>query len=260
MKTVLIIPARYGSTRLPGKPLINIAGKPLIERVWQIAAAVKNISGLHVATDDARIAEAVSRFGGQAVMTPVSCKNGTERSLAAIDALGLEPDVVVNLQGDAPLTPPHVIQALIDEMAVCTADICTPAIRLTGYALKTFLAEKAVTPASGTSVVVNGAQEALYFSKSVLPFSRHALNQTPAHVLRHIGLYAYRLPVLRALCALPESPLEVSEGLEQLRALENGYKVKVVLTDYNGRSLASVDAPEDVARVEAIIRAEGEVV
>ena len=254
--TVIIIPARYGSTRLPGKPLIDIAGKTMVERVWRLAKQVTGISAVLVATDDARIVEEVESFGGEAVMTPEACKNGTERALAAVDAKGLSPDVVINLQGDAPLTPPWVIQAMVDEMAAgkSDADICTPATRLTGDKLAYFLREKGITPQTGTTVVMDHQQNALYFSKSVLPFSRHAREE----VFRHVGLYAYRLDVLKALCALPESNLERAEKLEQLRALENGYRIKVTIVDYRGRSHASVDAVEDVARVEAILASEGE--
>ena len=253
--TVIIIPARYGSTRLPGKPLIDIAGKTMVERVWRLAIQVTGISAVIVATDDARIVEEVESFGGTPVMTPETCKNGTERALAAVEAKGLSPDVVINLQGDAPLTPPWVIQAMVDEMASApAADICTPATRLTGDKLDYFLREKKVTPQTGTTVVMDKNQNALYFSKSILPFSRNAREE----VFRHVGLYAYRLDVLKSLCALPESPLERAEKLEQLRALENGYSIKVTIVDYRGRSHASVDALEDVARVEAILASEGE--
>ena len=254
--TVIIIPARYGSTRLPGKPLIDIAGKTMVERVWRLAMQVTGVSAVLVATDDERIAEEVESFGGEAVMTPEACKNGTERALAAVDAKGLSPDVVINLQGDAPLTPPWVIQAMVDEMASgeTHADICTPATRLAGDKLAYFLREKEITPQTGTSVVMDKDQNALYFSKSILPFSRNAREE----VFRHVGLYAYRFDVLKALCALPESPLEQAEKLEQLRALENGYSIKVTIVDYRGRSHASVDALEDVARVEAILASEGE--
>lgn len=252
--TVIIIPARYASTRLPAKPLAQIAGRSLVERVWRIAKQVTGVSGVYVATDHEEIAEAVRSFGGTPVMTPETCKNGSERALAAVTALGLSPDVIINLQGDAPLVPPWVVQAMVDEMATSGADICTPAISLKGPALAQFIEEKKTTPATGTSVVTDKTGHALYFSKSVLPAFRGA----PTEVLRHIGLYAYRTSVLAELVALPESPLEKAEKLEQLRALENGYRIKVTLVDYKGRSSASVDAPEDVARVEAIIAREGE--
>lgn len=252
--TVIIIPARFGSTRLPGKPLIAIAGKALIERAWSVAQMVTGVSGVYVATDDKRIADAVTAFGGTPVLTPEACRNGTERALAAIDALNINPHAVINLQGDAPLTPPWVIQSMVDEIASGSAEICTPATTLTGAALAQFLEEKKTTPTSGTTLVMNASGEALYFSKAVLPHSRQPLDQ----VYRHVGLYAYRTDILRKLCALPESPLEQAEKLEQLRALENGFRIKVTLVDYQGRSHASVDTPEDVIRVETIIGREGE--
>lgn len=252
-KIVIIIPARYASTRLPGKPLVMIAGKPMIQRVWEIATQVKQVSGVYVATDHPEIMEAVKGFGGKAIMTPETCRNGSERALAAIDALKIKPDVVINLQGDAPVTPPWVVQAMVHDMRSTQADICTPAISLTGKALATFLTEKKQTPSTGTTVVMDRSGNALYFSKAVLPYFR----DKPTEVFRHIGLYAYRTSVLRDLCALPQSPLEAAEQLEQLRALENGYRIKVALVDYRGRSSVSVDTPEDVVRAEAIIAREG---
>lgn len=255
--TVIVIPARFGSTRLPGKPLIRIAGRTLIERVWQIATSAKHADAVYVATDDTRIAEAVKGFGGKAVMTQADCANGSERTLAALSVLGITPEIVLNFQGDAPLIPPSIIDQIIEDMrANPQADICTPAICLRGDDLAQFLEEKRVTPATGTSVVMTRDGNALYFSKAVLPFDRGARD----HVFRHIGLYAYRTPVLRELCALPESPLEKSEKLEQLRALENGFSIRVTTVNMEGRTLASVDAPEDVERVERIIKAEGELV
>lgn len=254
---VIIIPARYQSTRLPGKPLAAIAGRSMIERVWRIARSVSGVSGVYVATDNDAIAKAVTAFGGQAVMTSAECRNGTERAIQAVERLGLSPDTVINLQGDAPITPPWVVQALVDGMAAdAQAAMCTPAVRLTGPALARFLEEKKVTPTSGTTVVTDKRGYALYFSKAVIPYPRGG----EPEALRHIGLYAYRFATLKQLAALPMGRLEAAEKLEQLRALENGIGVKVVEVDYRGRSHASVDSPEDVARVERIIKEEGELV
>jgi 3-deoxy-manno-octulosonate cytidylyltransferase (CMP-KDO synthetase) len=256
-KTIIVIPARYGSTRLPAKPLIQIAGCSLLERVWRITQSLQRISGIYVATDHAEVAASAQAFGAQVLMTSTHCRNGSERAAQVADQLQL-PDraLLINLQGDAPLTPPWVVQAMVDEMQSCDADIGTPAIRLVGADLQRFLEEKKLTPASGTTVVMNQNQEALYFSKAVLPFAR--TEQT--EVYRHIGLYAYRAKALRQLLKWPESPLEKTEKLEQLRALENGMRIKVTVVDYRGRSHACVDAPEDIARVEAIIQREGELV
>lgn len=255
-KTVIIIPARYQSTRLPGKPLHPIAGHSMVERVWKIARAITGVDQVYVATDDDRIKKAVEDFGGIAVMTDENCQNGTERAIDAVQRLGISPDIVLNLQGDAPVTPPWVVQAIVDGMkADPNAGLGTPAVRLTGESLAKFLEEKKVTPTSGTTVVTDKDGYAMYFSKAVIPYPRGE-----AEVLRHIGLYAYRYDTLKKMAALPESRLEKIEKLEQLRALENGIKIKVVEVDYRGRAHASVDSPEDVARVEKIIASEGELV
>ncbi len=253
-KTIICIPARYASTRLPGKPLIEIAGISLIQRVWQIAKSVRGVDGVYVATDDQRIAEHVHSFGGIAVMTASDLENGTERCRAALDAGKIDADIVLNLQGDAPLTPPWVIEALVKIMQDTSIEMATPALALEGEALAKFLEEKRETPQSGTCVVMDKTGHALYFSKAVLPNTRHG----PHRVYRHIGLYAYRTEVLHRFCALPQSPLEAIEKLEQLRALENGIRIKIVPVDYRGRAVASVDAPEDVGRVEAILAAQGD--
>ncbi|MBI1309051.1 MAG: 3-deoxy-manno-octulosonate cytidylyltransferase [Proteobacteria bacterium] len=253
---LIVIPARYGSTRLPGKPLHPIAGMMMIERVWRLAKAVRGVDEVMVATDDVRIKDAVEKFGGKAVMTPEDCPNGTMRCLAAIEAMGVNPSHVMNMQGDAPVTPPWVVQAIVDGMRDDPeADIVTPAVVLEGAALQKFMDEKKVTPTSGTTVVCDLNGRALYFSKAVIPYPRGE-----ARVLRHIGLYGYRTDALRKLGELPETPLEKTEKLEQLRALENRMPIKVVEVDYRGRNHASVDSPEDVARVEEILAAQGELV
>jgi 3-deoxy-manno-octulosonate cytidylyltransferase (CMP-KDO synthetase) len=255
--THIVIPARYSSTRLPAKPLMLIAGHSLLERVWHIAQSIERVAGVYIACDHAEIAALAQGFGAQVLMTSSECRNGTERVAQIADQLDLPDEaLLVNLQGDAPLTPPWVVQTMVDDMQSCDADIGTPAIRLVGAELQRFLAEKKITPSTGTTVVMNHKNEALYFSKAVLPFSR----TTPTEVFRHIGLYAYRAQALRQLLKLPESPLEQSEKLEQLRALENGMRIKVAVVDYRGRSHASVDSPEDIERIEAILQREGELV
>lgn len=256
MSAVIVIPARYASTRLPKKPLHMIAGHMLVERVWKIAKAIDGVDEVYVATDHAEIFDAVEKFGGRAVMTPEECRNGTERALATMDALKIKPEVIVNMQGDAPVTPPWVVQAMVDAMkADPKAGLGTPAVRLTGAALEKFLEEKKVTPTSGTTVVMDRDGYAMYFSKAVIPYPRGE-----AEVFRHIGLYAYRYDTLKQMVSLPESRLEKIEKLEQLRALENGIKIRVVEVDYRGRAHASVDSPEDVKRTEDIIAAQGELV
>jgi 3-deoxy-manno-octulosonate cytidylyltransferase (CMP-KDO synthetase) len=261
MRSVIIIPARYGSTRFPGKPLALIAGKSLVRRVYDVAVAAGAAVGAEVvvATDDARILEHVQEFGGRAVMTPAACRNGTERALAAVEALQVTPDVVVNLQGDAPLTPPWVVAEVLRVMAADDGvQMATPAVRFTAAELEAFTASKAKGQVGGTTVTFDQRGNALYFSKSIIPFVRNAAEPVP--VFRHIGLYAYRLPTLRQLVATAPTPLEEVEGLEQLRALESGIPVRVVPVDTRGRRSWPVDSPEDVAMVEAIIAEQGELV
>ena len=257
LKTCIIIPARYASKRLPGKPITAmIAGKSLIERVWGLAGKVNGCAGVYIATEDSRIAQHVEGFGGKALMTAPELPSGTDRCYAALQQLPPDIGAVVNLQGDAPLTPPHVIQALVDAIAQDDGPpIATPAVELTPQQLEEFIAAKVASPSSGTSVVISSSGRALYFSKTILPFSR---DHRAAPVLRHVGLYAYRRDALARLVALPPSPLEETEGLEQLRALEANMDIKVIKVDYRGRTHHSIDSENDVRIAEDIIAREGE--
>jgi 3-deoxy-manno-octulosonate cytidylyltransferase (CMP-KDO synthetase) len=256
MSAAIVIPARYASTRFPGKPLFPVAGVPMLERVWRIARSVQKASRVIIATDDERILAFARRIGAEAVMTSPDCVNGTERVHDAVSRAAIAEDIVLNLQGDALLTPPWVLDAMIEEMIRDeTADIVTPAVKLEGAILEEFLAQKKATPASGTTVVFGLKQNALYFSKTVLPYMRKAGH---AAIYRHIGLYGYRKAALALYVSLSRSPLEQTEGLEQLRALENGMSIRVAIVDYRGRTHGSVDAPEDAAVAEAIIAREGE--
>ncbi|MEM8709818.1 MAG: 3-deoxy-manno-octulosonate cytidylyltransferase [Planctomycetota bacterium] len=263
MRIAAVIPARYGSTRFPGKPLADVAGRSLIQRVYEIARAAEGVGEVLVATDDERIASHVEGFGGRAVMTPASCRNGTERVHSAILALEEQdseaPDAVINLQGDAVLTPPWVLEAVAAEMrAHPELPMVTPAARLDAASLSLLSEAKAAGEVGGTTVVFNQAGDALYFSKAVIPFVRDASGGAPT--FRHIGLYGYRRNALETLIGLPPSPLELTEGLEQLRALDNGMPVRVVEVDYRGRRHLAIDSPEDLKRVEAIIAEDGELV
>jgi len=256
MKTVIVIPARHGSSRFPGKPMHPVRGMATLERVWRIAKAVRHPATVLIATEDTRIVDFAAGFGADAVMTSAECENGTERTFEAIRKRGLEAEIIVNLQGDALLTPPWVLDAMIEEMtADLAADIVTPAVLLKDDALREFSEHKAASPASGTTVVFDVNRRALYFSKKILPFVRK-----PGHagIYRHIGLYGFRRDSLERYIALPPSPLEICEGLEQLRALEHGMKIKVAIVDYRGRSHGSIDSPADVKLVEEIIAREGE--
>jgi len=258
MTSIAVIPARYGSTRFPGKPLHEIAGLPMVERVRRVAAAAPSIERVLVATDDVRIFETVQGFGGEAVMTPASCRNGTERVYEAVRGFAAPDDVIVNLQGDAPLTPPWVIDAAAAAMADEPAlKLATPAVALTEEACASLQAAKASGEVGGTTVVFDKAMNALYFSKTVIPFRRE---NTGLSVYKHIGLYAYRFSALAELNALEPGPLELAESLEQLRALENGMPVRIVLTDYRGRTPCSVDSPRDAEIAAQIIAREGELI
>ncbi|WP_394693759.1 3-deoxy-manno-octulosonate cytidylyltransferase [Hyphobacterium sp.] len=259
MSVLAVIPARYASTRFPGKPLTDIAGRKMIERVWRHTSAAEGVDQVVVATDDARIADAVAAFGGQAVMTPETCRNGTERALAALDELNSTAEIIINVQGDAVLTPPWVIGAVPVVMrADASIEMATPAVKMPPDTEAKFRAAKAAGEVGGTTVVFDGNMKALYFSKTVIPFQRNPDAGTPTW--QHIGLYGYRAETLRRLVALDPSPLEQAESLEQLRALENGIPIRIVEVDYRGRSAWSVDAPSDVAEVVAIIAREGELV
>lgn len=259
MSVLAVIPARYGSTRFPGKPLARIAGKMMIERVWQIAAAAEGVDRVVVATDDQRIMDAVAAAGGEAVMTDPDCRNGTERALDALRRLDSDAEIIINVQGDAPLIPPWVIGGVAETLRADPAlQMATPAVILPDETEARMRADKAAGSASGTTVVFNKAMDAMYFSKNVIPFRRKPGAGTP--VYQHIGLYGYRRETLEQLVAYEPTPFELTESLEQLRALENGIPIRVVLTDYRGRSAWSVDAPEDAERVEAIIASEGELV
>jgi 3-deoxy-manno-octulosonate cytidylyltransferase (CMP-KDO synthetase) len=252
----IVIPARYASSRFPGKPLHRVAGTPMLERVWRIAKSVRQASRVVIATDDERILAAARGFDAEAIMTSPDCSNGTERVHDAVQRGAILEDIVLNLQGDALLTPPWVLEAMIDEMILDRApDIVTPAVRLSGAALEEFLTQKQATPASGTTVVFDRNKDALYFSKAVIPYMRKEGN---AGIYRHIGLYGYRKASLARYVELAPAPLEQTEGLEQLRALENGMAVRVAIVDYRGRTHWSIDAPEDVAVAETIIAREGE--
>ena len=259
MNTVIIIPARYSSTRLPGKPLAMIAGKTLIHRLWSIAMSVHNIDGVFIATDDERIKNHAQSFGAQVIMTPVEIANGTERVYYAASTLPVKPEIVVNLQGDAVLTPPWVIQTLIDDMhADPKIEMATTAVRMDFQQYQSLCQAKQAGAVGGTTVVFDRNQNAMYFSKSVIPFMRHIPQNGVLPVFRHIGLYSYRYQSLEQYLDLPPTELELIEGLEQLRALEQGIPIKVVLVDYRGRSHCAIDSQADIDYVESLIAEEGE--
>ncbi len=260
MDIAIVIPARYGSKRFPGKPMAPIRGASLLRRVWLIARAVGGVSRVYVATDDERVAGHARSFGAEVIMTSPECENGTVRVHQAMRSLPRPPDAVINFQGDAVLTPPWVLQGLVDAFhADPASQLVTPAVHLSWDELEELRKSKEATPFSGTLVVFDRAMNALYFSKTIIPSLRNRGEGMPP-VYRHIGLYGYRSDVLDRLAALAPTPLERAEGLEQLRALENGIPIRVVLTDYRGRTHWSVDSPEDAAMVETLIARDGELV
>jgi 3-deoxy-manno-octulosonate cytidylyltransferase (CMP-KDO synthetase) len=261
MKDVaIVIPARFSSSRLPGKPLAMIAGVSLLERVWRIAQAVTGISDVYVATDDHRVQDHAVGFGAKTIMTPNDCRTGTDRVRAALSKMENRPDAVINLQGDAVLTPPWVVQALVDAFhEEPDVSMVTAAVHCSWEQLQEIRTMKAEAPASGTMVTMDKFGRALYFSKTIIPYLRTKDFAVPP-VHRHIGIYGYASGLLDVLADLPQTPLEIAEQLEQLRALENGIPIKVVVVDYRGRTHGSVDSPEDIPAAEAIIAREGELV
>lgn len=259
MSTVIVIPARYGSTRLPGKPLAMIAGKTLLHRMWSLAMAVQQVAGVYIATDDERIQAHAESFGAQVIMTQVDIPNGTERAFHAATALAQQPEIILNLQGDAVLTPPWVIQALIDYMQTHpSVPLATTAVRMTHEQYLQMRQAKQAGAVGGTTVVFDKQDNALYFSKSIIPFLRQISDTARLPVFRHIGLYVYRYAALKQYLALPPTELEQVEGLEQLRALEHGMPIKIVQVDYRGRSHCAIDSQADIDYVETIIAKEGE--
>jgi len=249
MQSVVIIPARYGSTRFPGKPMAQISGVSLLNRVWKIAKAAKNVDEVYIATDDKRILEHVESFGAKAVMTKSECPNGSFRCMEAVENLKISPDIVINLQGDAVLTPPWIIEEVINEFKKDNnVQIASPAVRLTKD-----------SKTGGTLVVFDLKKDALYFSRAKIPFNRDDQEHSQG-LYRHIGIYGYKLNALKQYVNLKPTPLEEIEKLEQLRALENGMKIRMVIVDYKGRTHWAVDRPEDISIVEEIIKKEGELV
>ena len=258
MSIAIVIPARYGSSRFPGKPLAPVAGVSLLQRVWRLARAAEAVDTIVITTDDARIRAHAEDFGATVIMTPEHCRNGTERVAAALAHLPATVDAVINLQGDAVLTPPWVMTALAQTLRTTSAPVVTPAVLCTEAHYAELSDAKRTHPASGTLVVTDRQGRALYFSKALIPFIRADHKGDFPPVWRHIGMYGYRREALLQLLQWPEGPLEAAEQLEQLRALENGMPIQVVPVDYRGRRHWSVDSPADVQIVEQLLVAEGE--
>ena len=242
MKVLCVIPARYASTRLPGKPLKDIAGKPMICRVYDRAVQAQKVADTVVATDDERILAAVEAHGGRAMMTRADHPTGTDR-LAEVAAAFPAVDLIVNVQGDEPLIEP----GLIDELVTAFEE--DAALQMATVKTRMDDPEEIGNP-NNVKVVTDKQGYALYFSRSVLPYPRNA----GCPVYKHIGIYAYKRDFLLNYAKMPATPLEQSESLEQLRALENGYRIKVVETT---AKFVGVDTAEDLAKVNEIYRAKG---
>jgi 3-deoxy-manno-octulosonate cytidylyltransferase (CMP-KDO synthetase) len=240
--------------------MLEIAGVSLLQRVWRIARAVQDVGRVIVATDDQRVADHAASFGAETVMTSPDLATGTDRVHAALQMLEKKPDAVINLQGDAVLTPPWVVQALVDSFrADPSTQMVTACVHCGWQQLADIEALKAHSPSSGTLVTFDKNRRALYFSKAIIPFLRSRSSTEPP-VYRHIGIYGYASTTLHRLAALEQTPLELAEQLEQLRALEHGIPITVAVVDYRGRTHGSVDTPDDIPVVEAIIAREGELV
>jgi len=261
MKTLIAIPARYASTRYPGKPLVSLRGpdgeKTLIRRSWEAAMAVQGIDRVVVATDDARIADHAAGFGAEVVMTSSDARNGTERC-AEVSAQLPGFDVVVNLQGDAPLTPTWFVEDLLRGLATDPgAEIATPVLRCDGRAVSGFLADRRAGRVGGTTAVFGAGGRGLYFSKEVIPYTgRDYAPDEPTPVFHHVGVYAYRPAALSAYPSWPIGPLEMLEGLEQLRFLENGRAVLCVEVQARGRQFWELNNPSDVPVIERMLLGE----
>ena len=261
MQTVIFIPARYPSQRFPGKPLAMLKGatgqsRSLIQRSWDAAKAVTGVDAVFVLTDDDRIADAAKAFGADVLMTSERPRNGTERCAEALSHFDEQPDVVVNLQGDAPLTPPHYVEALIEAMRDPSVQMATPVLATEPEHLEALQADRKAGRVGATTAVFRENGDALYFSKEVLPFADRA-NDQGVTVYHHIGCYAYRPSALDLYSRLPVGPLEQAEGLEQLRFVVNGLPVKCVQVDAKGRAFWELNNPSDIPLIEEIMVREG---
>jgi len=264
MSVLLVIPARYASTRYPGKPLVELRGadgaaRTLIRRSWEAARQVRGVDRVVVATDDVRIRDHARAFGAEVAMTSASCRNGTERCAEAHAALGCRHDIVVNLQGDAPLTPAWFVEELIAALGRDTAaEIATPVLRCEGAMLSGLIEDRRAGRVGGTTAVFGAGGQALYFSKEVIPYTgRDYAPDEPTPVFHHVGVYAYRAAALAAYPGWDVGPLETLEGLEQLRFLENGRRVACVTVESRGRQFWELNNPTDVARIESMMAAMG---
>lgn len=269
MKAVIVIPARFGSQRLPGKPLREIAGKTMLFRVYSLAKAVSNKFNdidVIIATDDDRIFQHVSQFGAKVVLTDANCSSGTHRTMAALQELSDKPNVVVSLQGDAPLTVPLVLETLIQKFYdEPDTQVATPVEQLTWENLDRLREQKKQSPFSGTTALITNDNRAIWFSKNIIPAIRDedALRKKGplSPVYLHIGVYGYSYNMLQTYTKLPLGHYEQLESLEQLRLLENGFDISaVIVNDLPYPSQSGIDTIEDINRAELFIAEYGEMI
>lgn len=238
MKNIIVIPARYESTRLPGKPLLEISGRSLIRLVYERASESRLKDSVIIATDDERIMSAASSFGAHAVMTSASCKSGTDRVFEAVK--DRDADVIINVQGDEPFIRPDMIDLLfsvLENESLDVATLCAPVADDNEY-----------SNPNTVKVVLDKNGFALYFSRSPIPYVRHGMSRPMLY--KHIGIYGFKRDFLKRFVSLPKSRLEEAESLEQLRILENGYRIKVLTTHYNG---FGIDTMEDLERARLVL-------
>ncbi|RFP90833.1 3-deoxy-manno-octulosonate cytidylyltransferase [Rhodobacteraceae bacterium 63075] len=260
MKTIVLIPARYASTRYPGKPLVPLrhkdgSEKSLIQMSFEAASQISGVDDVFVVTDDDRIRSAALGFGASVIMTSPERENGTARCAEAVANARIEADLIVNFQGDAPLTPPWFVEDLIAAMAEDkSAQMATPVLQCDPKTYAMFKEDRTAGRVGGTTAVFGEGGRALYFSKEVLPYiDPGKVPDTDIPVYHHVGVYAYRPSALAAYIGWAESPLEKLEGLEQLRFLYNDMPVKCVEVDAKGRVFWELNNPEDVARIEKVL-------
>ena len=260
MSVLVVVPVRYALTRYPEKPRVELCGaggeaKSLIRRSWDVAMSVQGVDRVVVATDDDLTQHACEAFGAEVVMTSEDCQNGTERCAEAFDTLGGGFDVVVNLEGDASLTPAWFVEGLVAGLgADPVAEVATLVLRTYGAALNGFLTDRRAGRVGGTTVVFGANHNALYFSKKVIPYTGKAYadaDETP--VFQHVGVYAYCPSALAAYPRWPAGPLEQLEGLEQLQFLERGAHALCVEVEAKGRQFCELNNPEDVPQIEMML-------
>ncbi|XP_010272461.1 PREDICTED: 3-deoxy-manno-octulosonate cytidylyltransferase, mitochondrial-like [Nelumbo nucifera] len=238
-----IIPARYASSRFEGKPLVQILGKPMIQRTWERAKLATTLDHIVVATDDEKIAECCQAFGADVIMTSTSCRNGTERCNEALQKIEKKYDVVVNIQGDEPLIEPEIIDGVVKALQRAPDAVFSTAV--------TSLKPEDGTDPNRVKCVVDNRGYAIYFSRGLIPYNKSGKFNPMFPYLLHLGIQSYDSKFLRIYPELPPTPLQLEEDLEQLKVLENGYKMKVIKVDHDAHG---VDTPEDVEKIEALMR------